>query len=150
MKIKDYLKALPKGEVVNKTALAYFKRLGYIWDYSRWGYLESLHIWGKKPTNDIYHDEFWLEISPKKNCAVAEKFEGAMYGKNRQTGCANTEKTFDEMLDIFGSQGSFEFEGMTFRTRYFDGCFKPYLVKDTPNDKRECVHHTIAMPSGVY
>lgn len=118
-KIQEYFDSLPVGEVVNKRGLAYLKRLGFIWDYSPWGYLESLHIYGKKREGNYYQDEFRLEISPKRNCKLADSQSGI-------------DKTYDEMLDMFGTQGSFEFNGITFRTKYLDGCFKPYLVKAGP------------------
>ena len=135
MKIKDYLENLPVGEVVNKRALSYFKRLGYIWDYSPWGYLESLHIIGKKPEGQWYSDDLHLEISPKRNCKGADERD-------------HSEMDFDALLDFYGTQGRFEWNGITFRPKYFDGCFKPYLVKDGPSNGRY-VNHRFAFPGGV-
>lgn len=121
MKIQEYFENLPVGEVVNKRGLAYLKRLGYIWHYSEWGYLESLHIFGKKQDGQRWADEWWLEISPNRACKGAEKLD-------------YSEMTHDDMLAKFGHQGSFVFNGITFRTKYFDGCFCPYLVKDGPDN----------------
>lgn len=129
MKTKEYLKNLRPGSVVNKRGLAYLKRLGFIWDYSRWGYLESLRIWGVKREGEQWRDEFHLEVSPKRKCPEAEKMEGAMHEQWRQCGTAWCDKTFDQMLDLFGPQGRIEWEGVIFRPMYFDGCFKPYLVR---------------------
>ena len=74
--IKTYLHNLKSGEVVGKRGLSYFKRKGYIWDYSCWGYLEALHILGKKRDGERFRDELWLKISGKGNCNLAEKFAG--------------------------------------------------------------------------
>ena len=42
MKLLDYIKQLPIGEVVtNKRLLSVLKRKGLIFDYSRFGYLED-------------------------------------------------------------------------------------------------------------
>lgn len=148
MKMNEYFQNLPVGEVVNKRGLAYLKRLGFIWDYSRWGYLESLRIYGKKREGSPWPDEFTLEISPKRNCKTAERYDGALYEKWRQCGTARVEKTSDEMFELFGPQGSFEFNGITFRPKYFDGCFNPYLVKDGPVNGKQ-VYHRFAFPGGV-
>jgi len=129
MKIKEYLRNLKSGEVVNKRGLSYLKRIGMIWDYSQWGYLESLHIFGKHRDGEPFRDEFWLEVSPNRACKDAEKLDGAMYGKWRQCGSARCEQTMDEMLEQYGPQGHIELDGMVFRPKYFDGCFKPYLVR---------------------
>ena len=128
MKIKDYLKNLKPGEAVGKRGVAYVKGLGYIWDYSQWGYLESLTIYGKKREGERWRDEFHLEVSPKRMCKLAEKFKGAMYERWRQDD-GSCDMTFDEMLDLFGPQGRIEWEGIVFRPQYFDGCFNPYLVR---------------------
>lgn len=141
--ILDYFQKLPVGEAVNKKGLAYLKRMGYIWDYSRFGYLESLHIFGALRPGEQFKDEFWLEISPKGKCKEAEKFDGAMYEKWRQCGSARCDLSMDEMLKLFGPQGHFEIDGITFRPKYFDGCFKPYLVKDGPANG-ERVNHRMA------
>lgn len=126
--IKDYLHNLKSGEVVGKRGLCYFKRKGYIWDYSCFGYLESLHIWGKKRDGEYFRDEFWLEVSRDGNCHLAEQFAGED-GKKRMYSSVRSDKTHDELRELFGPQGSFEFDGMTFGPKYFDGCFCPYLVK---------------------
>lgn len=136
MKIKEYLTNLPVGEVVNKTALAYFKRMGFIFDYSQWGYLESLHIFGKREDGKYYANEFWLQISGNRACKGSKERD-------------YSEMTFDDMCELFGPQFSFTWEGMTFRPKYFDGCFSPYLVKDGPANGKE-VHHKIAFPCGVF
>lgn len=135
MRMNEYFQNLPVGEVVNKRGLAYLKRLGFIWDYSPWGYLESLHIFGKKPEGERWADEWWLEISQNRACKGAEELD-------------YSEMTHDDMLAKFGHQGYFVFNGIKFRPKYFDGCFKPYLVKDGPTNGSE-VHHRFAFPAGV-
>ena len=60
MKMKEYFQNLPVGEVVNKRGLAYLKRLGFIWDYSPWGYLESLRIYGIHREGEPVRDQFTL------------------------------------------------------------------------------------------
>ncbi len=135
MKMNEYFQNLPVGEVVNKRGLAYLKRLGYIYDYSTWGYLESLHIFGKKREGEPFRDELWLEISQNRAC------KGAMDNDY-------SEMTFDDLIAKFGRQGQFEFNGIIFRPRYFDGCFKPYLIKEGPANGKQ-VNHRFAFPTGV-
>lgn len=127
MTIKEYFDNLPVDEVVNKRGLAYLKRLGMIYDYSPWGYLESLHIFGKKQEGSPWRDDLFLKISPKQKCKGAENLD---YG----------EMSFEDMLDYFGCQGKIEFNGNEFSPRYFDGCFKPYLVKTGPKNGLEVDH----------
>ena len=148
MKIIDYLKSLPKGEIVGKRALAYFKRIGFIWDYSRFGYIEGLRISGAKEKDTPYREQVDLEISSTAKCKKAEILENAMYGRWRQT-TATCKKTAQELHSILTPSRSFRFAGMTFGLRYFDGCFKPYLVKEKDNDQKETVTRHLAFPGGV-
>ena len=141
MKIKEYFNSLPVGEVVNKRGLAYLKRMGLIWDYSEYGYLECLHIHDKNYSSDLRY------LFSKGNAKSAERFEGAMYEKWRQTR-ARVEN-IDSVYEEFGGGGYIESNGVKFTTKYFDGCFNAYLVKVGPANGKE-VNHRIAMPSGVY
>ena len=53
MKLLDYIKQLPIGEVVmNKRFLAVLKRKGLIFDYSRFGYLEPCFIYYNEQYGD--------------------------------------------------------------------------------------------------
>ena len=53
MKLLDYIKQLPIGEVVmNKRFLAVLKRKGLIFDYSCFGYLESCFIYYNEQYGD--------------------------------------------------------------------------------------------------
>ncbi len=144
--IQKYFESLPVGEVINKKGLAYLKRLGYIWDYSKWGYLESVRIYGVRES-DGYRVEDWRYTFPKGNAKELEQYEGAMYEKWRQSG-ANTELTRDEIYEKFGSDRGFEVNGIKFGHKYFDGCFNAYLIKTGPENGRE-VNHRMAFPGGV-
>ena len=143
MKIKEYLENLPIGEVVNKKALAYFKRIGYIWDYSRFGYLESVHIRG----NDGYDNSFHLDISANGKCGLIEGF-GAMYEKWRQSSAETNDYSSEQLREMVKPSWCFEWEGMRFRAKYYDGCFCPYLIKDS-GPARGAVNHRFAFPDGV-
>lgn len=107
--------------VTDKRTLYKFKRKGFIWDYSQWGYLENLRIRTKDDR------DFSLYLSSNGKCKVGETFDGAMWEKYRQ-GQGVTEMTYAECSDIFG-QNEFTFEGMVFSTQYIDGCFNPYLIR---------------------
>lgn len=126
MKRIEQLRQLKQGQIVPKQCLYYLKVKGYIWDYSKWGYLEGCRIKCEKEKWDGYTPEFDLEVSSKGACKIAEKFD-TMFEKYRQSsGSANA--THSELLEIFG-HNEIEIEGMKFRPKYFDGCFMPYLVK---------------------
>lgn len=145
MRIKEYLENLPLGEVLNKKALAYFKRIGYIWDYSKFGYLEGIRVQGI----DGYNESFYLELSKNKNSKFVEGLEGAMYEKWRQTSMAYSNKyTAEELREFIKPTSCFEWEGMEFSLKYYDGCFCPYLIK-TKGSARGAVNHRWAFPGGV-
>ena len=127
MTIKEYFDNLPVGEVVNKRGLAYLKRLGMIYDYSPWGYLESVRIIGKKREGEPWADELWLEVSQTRKC------KGVWQREHR-------EMTSEDLLKFYGYQGTIELNGITFCPQYFDVCFKPYLVKTGPANGREVNH----------
>lgn len=145
-KIQEYFENLPIGEVVNKKGLAYLKRMGYIWDYSKWGYLESIHIYGARDA-DGYRDSDMRYGFPKGNAKELEKYDGAMYEKWRQSR-AHTEMTIGEIREKFGFDGTIEVNGIQFNHEYFDGCFNAYLVKTGPANGKE-VRHRLAFPAGV-
>lgn len=148
MRIIDYLQSLPKGEVVGKKGLAYLKRKGFIWDYSRFGYIEGLWIRGALRDGEPYRDEVCLELSRNARCAGAERLEGAMYGKWRQ-GQASCDMTANELNTLLSPSSSFEFEGMTFRLEYIDGCMKPYLIKEKDDSQPATVTRRLAFREGV-
>ncbi len=148
MRIIDYLRSLPKGEVVGKKGLAYLKRKGFVWDYSRFGYIEGLRIKGAKRDGEPWRDEVCLELSRDAGCSHAEELEGAMYGRWRQ-GTASCEKTSDELNTLLSPSSSFEFEGMTFRLKYLDGCLKPYLIKERDDSQTASVTRRLAFREGV-
>ena len=144
MKTIDYLKSLPNGEVVGKRGLALFKRLGLIWDYSRFGYLEGLNIHGKKQEDDY----LLLHISSNRMCKAAEPFQGAMHDKWRQK-YAHCDKTKEELQSIFAPKNEFVYADITFHLKYLDGCFSPYLVKTSGGDNTSTVNRRMAFPQGV-
>lgn len=110
---KEILNRLPIGEVVPKRILAAMKRKGLIYDYSAWGYLESARISYKDP-DDSWHK--YIETFPKGNAKEADDFIG----------------TSDELREKFGFSDTIEYLGDFFETKYFSGCFSPYLVKCKP------------------
>lgn len=136
MKMMDYFRDLPVGEVVNKRGLAYLKRLGYIYDYSEWGYLESLRILGKRREDEPEYCHDWLlEVSPNRACKGASERD-------------HSQMTSDDMHELYGSMWGFELNGIRFTTKYFDGCFKPYLIKSGP-DNGKSVKHSMSLWGNV-
>ena len=133
--MKEYFDRLPVGEVVNKRGLAYLKRLGLIWDYSKWGYLEGLRMRG---TDDDWYN-IDRDLFPNGNAKEAEQLEGAMYEKWRQGQGRSDELTHDELREKFPN-GRIEALGNEFDTKYFDGCFMPYLVKTGPESGKQVNH----------
>ncbi len=123
MKMIEILRELKSGDVVPKSCLHWLKMKGHLWDYSKYGYLESLRIRCKSE----FGMEFDLVLSSKGTCKMAEDFEGSMYERWRQRQ-ARCEYDMDELYQMFGGQ-YIEIEGMLFIPQYFDGCFKPFLVK---------------------
>lgn len=115
-------KKIEVGSIVtDKRTLYKFKRKGFIWDYSQWGYLENLNI----RTKD--NREFTLYLSSNGKCKLAEQFDGAMWEKYRLEH-GTTDMTLSECNDVFG-ENKFTFEGMVFSTKYIGGCFNPYLIR---------------------
>jgi hypothetical protein len=115
--------------ITDKRILSYFKRIGFIWDYSQYGYLEGVYV---RPQN---RDEFdkYFELFSKQNAKELEKYNSAVYkenGKIYRQGTAITDiPTHDEILELYGYNSTFEWNGNTFGMKYVDGCFCPYLVK---------------------
>ena len=148
MKLTEYFDNLPIGEVVNKRGLAYLKRMGYIWDYSEFGYLESVPISGKKE-RDGYRAEDFRHLFPFGNAKVVEGYDNAMYEKYRQKSAWNESLSREDMYNLFGVEREFEFKGNKFGLKYFDGCFSPYLVKTGSAKVVSEVNHRMAFPFGV-
>lgn len=117
MKLLDYLMKLPFGEVVNKRALAVFKRCGYIYDYSHWVYLESCWLKYKDEGDDDVYRHLY-EVFSKRN-APKDKHTDKVY-------------TRDEFHEVYGDTDKFEYKGMFFKVKYYSGCFQPYLIKVEP------------------
>ena len=129
MKILDYIKQLPIGEVVmNKRFLAVLKRKGLIFDYSWFCYLEPCHLYYNEECKS--GTERWsrmLHLFTKGNAP-------RNYGK-----CADGTKVLNstislncdsnELYKTYGLDGVIEYKGNYFTMQYLSGCFSPYLVK---------------------
>ena len=124
MKNKEILERMPVGGIVPKRILAAMKRKGLIYDYSRWGYLESARISYKDPDDSWHH---YVELFPNGNAREAENFVG----------------TSQELINKFGSGwNDITYMGFTFGTKYLDGCFAPCLIKTGPKNGNEVNHRT--------
>lgn len=115
--------------ITDKRILYYFKKLGFIWDYSQWGYLESVIVY---PNNDVLNTHY--EIFSQSNAKELEKYPMAVWCENgkvyRQQSARTDIPTNDDIREIFGYGSSFEWGNYVFRRKYVSGCFKPYLVID--------------------
>ena len=110
---KEIVAQMPCGEIVPKRILAAMKRKGLIYDYSPFGYLESVSVNYKDPNDSWY---YYLELFPNGNAKDADSFVG----------------TSEELRKKFTMNGNITYHGCTFSTKYLSGCFKPYLVKTAP------------------
>ena len=129
MKLLDYINQLPIGAVVtNKRLLSVLKRKGLIFDYSRFGYLESCSIYyngqygGKTERWDMTLYLFTKGNAPRnyKQCNDGTKYLDDSLSLN----CNG-----DELRETYGMDGVIEYKGNYFTMQYLDGCFSPYLVK---------------------
>ena len=129
MKLSDYIKQLPIGEVVtNKRLLAVLKRKGLIFDYSRLGYLESCRIY----YNEQYGNktERWSRVlhiftkgNAPRNYKLCKDGTKVLYS-HIQLDCDG-----DELRETYGRDGVIEYKGNYFTMQHLYGCFSPYLVK---------------------
>ena len=133
MKLLDYIKQLPIGEVVtNKKFLAVLKRKGLIFDYSFFGYLESCFIY----YNEQYGDktERWhkmLHLFTKGN--APRNYKLFKDGTKVLNSTISLNCDSDELHKTYGLDGVIEYKGNYFTMQYLDGCFSPYLVKCDKN-----------------
>lgn len=113
--------------IKDKRILSYFKRLGFIWDYSQWGYLESVIIY---PTdNNEYAPD--VELFATKNAKELEQYPMAVYIEGNKVYRQHSAKTDIPTTETIYKKfkcGNFEWNGYRFGTKYVSGCFKPYLV----------------------
>ena len=129
MKLLDYIKQLPIGEVVtNKRLLAVLKRKGLIFDYSCFGYLESCFIY----YNEQYGDktERWhkmLHIFTKGN--APRNYKLCKDGTKVLNSTISLNCDSNELYKTYGLDGVIEYKGNYFTMQYLSGCFSPYLVK---------------------
>ena len=129
MKILDYIKQLPIGEVVmNKRFLAVLKRKGLIFDYSWFCYLEPCHLYYNEECKS--GTERWsrmLHLFTKGNAPrnYKQRKDGTKYlDDSLSLNCNN-----DELCKTYGLDGVIEYKGNYFTMQYLSGCFSPYLVK---------------------
>lgn len=124
MKILDLIKQQPKNQpITDKRILYHLKRLGYIWDYSQWGYLESIRIKTKGSSDEIWCTVFEDHKANELVEAASIIIDGKKY---RQQQCKIDMCYKDALMRYFDC--TFKFEGFVFGLTYADGCFKPYLV----------------------
>ena len=129
MKLLDYIKQLPIGEVVmNKRFLAVLKRKGLIFDYSWWCYLEPCHLYyneecksGNERLSRMLH-LFTKGNAPRnyKQCKDGTKYLDDSLSLNCDS---------DDLHKTYGLDGVIEYKGNYFTMQYLSGCFSPYLVK---------------------
>ncbi len=120
MKILDLIKQQPKNQpITDKRILYHLKRLGYIWDYSQWGYLECARIKLRDDTAYPYLFEHGNSKELHKQAAL-----------NNIPGLClfSIPLSRDEFYEKYSCNGTFTFEGFVFGSTYVDGCFKSYLV----------------------
>lgn len=124
MKIIDLIKKHPKNTpITDKRILYYLKRLGYIWDYSPWGYLESIRIKTKDSSNEVWGTIFEDRKANELVDAASITIDGKKY---RQQQC-KIDMLYDDARMRY-TDWTFTFEGFKFSTKYIDGCFSPYLI----------------------
>ena len=127
MKVLDYLKGLKAGDVIkDKRALLALRRAGLIWDYSKWGYLESILVYcrNRKGDGECLH----LTVFPEGNAAELEKLPGAVLDAYRQGRCQSPEH-YEDLREKFTGWRKITYKGMQFETEFYSGCFSPFLVK---------------------
>ena len=120
MKVEEYLKNLKVGEIVgNKRALAAMKRKGLVYDYSYWCYLED---------QKVYYTEDYgngMELCHKFT------YMGKPIEEGEKGSRSNPFKSFDEYCrSPYSESLTIEYKGMKFRSKYLDGCFNAYLMKE--------------------
>lgn len=126
--IKELLSSYKVNEpITDKRILYHFKKLGYIWDYSKWGYLESVII----HASDSREYAPCVELFASKNAKELEQYYMAVYIEGnkvyRQSSARTDIPTTEKIREKFVC-GHFEWNGYKFGTRYVSGCFQPYLV----------------------
>lgn len=128
MKITEILEQLPIGEVVPKKVLAVLKRVGLIYDYSWYGYLESAKL--VYSYEDGERGSNYQELFPLKN-APKDGFVGNL--------------SYDDYMNKYPG-GRIKYKEWEFDTKYLSGCFKPYLVKASgPTKDNKTVNRSMSL-----
>ena len=148
MKLLDYIKQLQIGEVVmNKRFLAVLKRKGLIFDYSRFGYLESCFIY----YNEQYGDKTerlsrMLHLFTKGN--APRNYKQCKDGTKYLDDSLSLNCDSDELHKTYGLDGVIEYKGNYFTVQYLSGCFSPYLVK-CDKDGNYSRKHSISLRGSI-
>lgn len=129
MKLLDYIKQLPIGEVVmNKRFLAVLKRKGLIFDYSWWCYLEPCHLYyNEECKSGTERLSSMLRLFPKGN--APRNYRKCAYGTKYLDHNVSLNCDSDELHKTYGLDGVIEYKGNYFTMQYLSGCFSPYLLK---------------------
>ena len=129
--IKEILTTIKVGEpITNKRILNYFKKRGFIWDYSQYGYLEGISL------KDINGYSVDYDIFANGTAKEIEKFNSAMWydkdnnnkGYRQSTTIYTNINSMGTIYNTYGRNDYFIFDKYEFRTKYVSGCFKPYLI----------------------
>lgn len=129
MKLLDYIKQLPIGEVVmNKKLLEVLKRKGLIFDYSWWCYLEPCHLYyNEECKSGIERLSRMLHLFTKGN--APRNYKQFKDGTKYLNDILSLNCDSDELYKTYGLDGVIEYKGNYFTMQYLSGCFSPYLVK---------------------
>lgn len=131
MKITENLEQLPIGEVVPKKVLAVLKRVGLIYDYSSFGYLESCQL--RYHYDDGYRDHKYAETFPLGNAPK-------VYSN------PDEDMTWEEMQEKYKYNETIKYKEWEFDTKYLSGCFQPYLVKVSgPTKESRTVNRSMSL-----
>lgn len=140
MSVTEYLESLPIGEVItDKRVLSVLKRAGVIYDYSKFGYLESQNVyyksdWDGKETTEHIFSYKGRKIADIEQGSICNPFNNIteMY----QAG-------WDKYLDA-------EYKGFKLGSKYLDGCFNAYLIKTGgPCKEQKSVNRKITLFGNV-
>ena len=149
MKLLDYIKQLPIGEVVmNKRFLAVLKRKGLIFDYSWFCYLESCHLYyNEECKSGTERLSMMLHLFTKGN--APRNYKQCKDGTKYLDDSLSLNCNRDELNKIYGHDGGvIEYKGNYFTMQYLSGCFSPYLVK-CDKDGNYSRKHSISLRGSI-
>jgi hypothetical protein len=125
MTTNEKLATIKVGEIITDKGILYnLKRKGLIWDYSKWGYLESIRLESSTEKTD-----FMYFLSSKGKFKSIDNFENAVRFGSRQNICS-TDKTYKDISNMLGGiWDTIKVGEMEFDYEFVDGCFNPYLKR---------------------